>query len=81
MLTSKWVITKLRGNAAIQKAINGNVGAGALVRRSALEAYLSDEFGIEQVITNDLTRKTRSHSLPQIPVEEWVQAFGETPRR
>lgn len=55
MLTSKWVITKLRGDAAIQKAINGNVGAGALVRRSALEAYLSDEFGIEQIITNDLT--------------------------
>lgn len=55
MLTSKNVITKLRNNAAVQKAINGNVGAGALVRRTALEAYLSEEFGIETIITNDLT--------------------------
>lgn len=53
--TSKKVIAKLRQNAAIQKAINGNVGAGALVRTDALYAYLSDEFGITQVITNDLT--------------------------
>ena len=41
--------------AAIQKAINGNIGAGALVSMSALTAYLEDEYGISQIVTNDLT--------------------------
>lgn len=54
IFTSQKVLTKMRSNAAIQKAINGNIGAGALVNRSALEAYLADEFGIDTVVTNDL---------------------------
>lgn len=53
--TTKKTITKLRQNAAIQKAINGNIGAGALVRTQQLNDYLSDEFGITTIITNDLT--------------------------
>lgn len=52
---SKTVITKLRQNLAIQKAINGNIGAGALVRNQQLADYLNDEFGISQIVTNDLT--------------------------
>lgn len=55
MMTSKKVLSKLRKNAALQKAINGNVGAGALVSQNALTAFMSDEFGINQIITNDLT--------------------------
>lgn len=55
MVTSRQIVSKLRNNAAIQTAINGNVGAGALVSRAALENYLSEEFGINQIITNDLT--------------------------
>jgi hypothetical protein len=55
MYTSKAVLTKLRKNTAIQVAINGTVGSGALVRQSALEAYLNEEFGITTIITNDLT--------------------------
>jgi hypothetical protein len=55
MMTSKKVLAKLRKNAALQKAINGNVGAGALVSKNALETFLSDEFGINEIITNDLT--------------------------
>jgi len=55
MMTSRKNITKMRSNAEIQKAINGNIGAGALVRRSALDAYLEEEFGIVTIITNDLT--------------------------
>lgn len=54
-VTSKKIISKLRKNANLQKAINGNVGAGAFVARSALENFLSDEFGLNTVITNDLT--------------------------
>lgn len=55
MVTSRKNIGKLRSNAAIQKAINGVYGTGALVRNSALNDYLSEEFGINTVITNDLT--------------------------
>lgn len=55
MMTAQQNITKMRGNAAIQKAINGNIGAGALVRGTALNAYLEDEFGLSRIITNDLT--------------------------
>lgn len=55
ILTSKKNVNKLRTNADIQRAIGGNVSIGALVTRSALEAYLEEEFGITQIITNDLT--------------------------
>ena len=55
MMTSSAIIGKLRKNAALQKAINGNIGAGAMVRKSALEEFLSEEFGINQILTNDLT--------------------------
>ena len=55
MMTSKKVLSKLRKNAALQKAINGNIGAGALIQQSALTAFLSDEFGINQIVVNDLT--------------------------
>lgn len=55
MMTSKSNITKMRANKAIQTAINGNIGVGALVRSTALNTYLEDEFGISTVITNDLT--------------------------
>ena len=55
MYCSKALLTKIRKNSAVQKAINGNIGAGALVRLSALEAFLSEEYGINQIITNDLT--------------------------
>ena len=55
MYTGRAVLAKLRSNAAIQTAINGNIGAGSLIRRQALNDYLADEFGITQVIENDLT--------------------------
>ena len=55
MMTSKKVISKLRKNPALQKAINGNIGAGALISNAALTAFLSDEFGINKIVTNDLT--------------------------
>lgn len=48
-------ITRLRQNADIQKAINGTASVGTLVKTSALLGYLEEEFGITQVITNDLT--------------------------
>lgn len=55
MLTSRKNITKMRNNAGLQKNINGNIGAGALIKAAALKDYLEEEFGISQIITNDLT--------------------------
>lgn len=55
MLTSRAIISKMRKNEVLQKAINGNSGAGALIQNSALTAFLNEEFGISQIITNDLT--------------------------
>ena len=53
--TTRKVIGLLRKNAAIQTAINGNIGAGALVSRTALDNYLAEEFGLTMIVTNDLT--------------------------
>ncbi len=55
ILTSRKNITQLRKNEALQKAINGALGVGALLSYASLEAYLATEFGITTVITNDLT--------------------------
>ena len=55
ILTSRVNITKMRKDANVQKAINGNIGAGALVKVTDFEAWLAEEFGINQIITNDLT--------------------------
>lgn len=55
MVTSKKNLTKMRRNATMQVEINGYSGQGALVRTTALQAYLEDEFGIGTIITNDLT--------------------------
>ena len=59
MLCSRSTLTKLRQNAAIQKAINGTSGEGMLVGAQALRSYLDVEFGITTVITND-----QSYSAP-----------------
>ena len=53
--TSRKMVGKLRSNLEIQKAIKGNSGAGQLLRRSELEEYLAEEFGLMQIIENDLT--------------------------
>lgn len=55
MMTSKRNLTKMRKNAGLQTLINGNIGAGQLIKNSALAAYLEEEFGISQIVTNDLT--------------------------
>ena len=55
MVTSRKNITKMRRNESLQQDINGNIGVGTLIRSASLEAYLQEEFGINTVITNDLT--------------------------
>lgn len=55
IMTSRKVMAQLRGNKSIQSAINGALGIGATVRNSALRDYLEEEFGISQIVINDLT--------------------------
>lgn len=55
IFTSRAALTKIRKNASLQTAINGTYGAGSLIRQTALEEFLNEEFGIQTVITNDLT--------------------------
>lgn len=55
MMTSRKNITKMRRNSLLQESINGSAGAGALVSAPALQAYLSENYGIETIVTNDLT--------------------------
>lgn len=59
IVTSRSVMSKLRQNADVQKAINGVNMTGILVSQAALRSWLSDEYGIITVITDDM-----SYSLP-----------------
>lgn len=52
--TSKKMISKLRTNRSIETIINGANEVGAQVRRSDLDAFLSEEYGIDSIILNDL---------------------------
>lgn len=54
-ITSRAMMNKLRKNTAIQKAINGNSMMGVLVSNADLRAYLSEEFGLNTIVINDLT--------------------------
>lgn len=58
MITSRAVMNKLRKNALIQKAVNGSGMVGQLVSNADLRAYLSEEYGIDQIVINDLTYGT-----------------------
>ena len=53
MLTSGANLTKMRSNKSIQVAVNGVNYSGKLISQTDLKTYLSNEFGIEVVITQD----------------------------
>ena len=55
MMTSKKNITALRKDASLQALIGGVNMVGKLLRNADLNAYLEEEFGINTIITNDLT--------------------------
>ncbi len=59
MVCARKFLTKLRKNASIQRAINGTVQVGAMVRQASLLSFLDEEFGINQVVVDDL-----KYSLP-----------------
>lgn len=55
ILTSKQNLTKIRASASVQTVINGASAVGATVRNADLRDWMSEEFGINQIVTNDLT--------------------------
>lgn len=54
-MTSRAVLNKFRKSGVIQKAINGNGMVGQLVSNADLRAYLSEEYGLNNIIVNDTT--------------------------
>lgn len=55
MYTSGAILTKMRKNTSLQKIIGGNNAAGALLRKGALRDFLAEEFGLTNIVENDLT--------------------------
>lgn len=78
LYTSRKNLTKIRSHASVQKAINGNSSVGALVTNTQLNAYLNDEFGITQVITNDNVynseSKTGTDGRPVVTTKRYYPA-------
>ena len=54
MVTAKKNITKMRKNKYLQTSINGVYSQGQYLSENQLKTFLSEEFGIDVVITNDL---------------------------
>lgn len=51
--TSERMVGKLRKDASLQKAANGAVMEGQLLRRGVLAEFLREEFGIQRIIIQD----------------------------
>ena len=58
MLCARSVLSKLRQNSAVQKAINGMYMEGVLVTQAALISFLESEYGITRVVINDQSYST-----------------------
>jgi len=57
--TSRAMVSAMRKDSSLQMAANGYVMNGQLLRDAALKAFLSEEFGITRILTNDA-----QYSLP-----------------
>ena len=65
MVCARTFLTKLRKDGNIQRAINGTANDGVLVRQGSLLAFLEEEYGISQVIVDDL-----KYALPYTEFED-----------
>ena len=85
MLCARSTLSKMRQNAAIQKAINGINMEGILVTQDALRSFLESEYGISRVVINDQSYSTPwevgtdgrpvTHSTRYFPKDK-VSLFG-----
>lgn len=58
LVTSRAMLTKMRKNKSIQGAINGSLMQGQLVSQEAFRSYLQNEYGLSDVVTDDLNYAT-----------------------
>lgn len=54
-MTSRAIMNKFRRSGVIQRAINGVNMVGQLVSNADLRAYLSEEYGLNNIVVNDAT--------------------------
>jgi len=54
MMLSRAVLTKFRKSTVLQKAINGSLN-DSLLATSALRAFLTEEYGLNNIVVNDAT--------------------------
>lgn len=89
MVTSGAVVSKLKANAGISKAVYGGAGAGALVSNTQLASVFEDLFKFSDIRTNDVRynledkagKKTAKRFYPQDKISflatyNGVQNFG-----
>ena len=55
IMTSRANITKMRRNELLSTLIYGNVGTGTVIKNSDFESFMESEYGVAEIITNDLT--------------------------
>lgn len=76
--TSKKTLSQMRSHKSVQKAIGGTNAVGALVKSAELRNYLSEEFGINTVITNDniynADNKLTSAGKPSVTTKRYYPA-------
>ena len=80
-ITSRAIMNKLRKNSAIQKAINGVNMQGVLVSNADLKAYLSEDYGIDTIVVNDLTYGTEGATVsgrPHVGANRYFPENGST---
>ena len=58
LLCARSALSKMRQDAAVQKAINGMYMQGVLVTQQALLSFLESEYGITRVVINDQSYST-----------------------
>lgn len=77
-MTSRAMMTKLRKNASLQKAIQGSTN-DSLIANAALKAYLTEELGLTNIVINDATYGlpdgVDANNRPKVKV---VRYFPET---
>lgn len=75
IMTAKKNLTKMRQNEAMQIAVNGTISSGATLRNDAFTDFLETEYGITEVVTNDLTygadSKIGKDGRPQITTKRY----------
>ena len=54
-MTSRATMNKFRRSAVLQKAINGNNMVGVLLSNADLKSFLSEEYGLNNIVINDAT--------------------------